>query len=119
LSELQKRPSREVAPLSPPNVLKLVAFEPNFYRKGLTMGQLESLLIYLLIGLIAGWLAGQIMKGSGFGLGGDLAVGVAGAVIGGYLFGGIIPVGGILGSILCATLGACLLLFIIKLIRRR
>jgi uncharacterized membrane protein YeaQ/YmgE (transglycosylase-associated protein family) len=83
------------------------------------VSQLESLLIFLLIGLVAGWLAGQIIKGSGFGPAGDLAVGVAGAVLGGYLFGGLIPIGGILGSILCATLGACLLLLIIKLIRRR
>ena len=76
------------------------------------------MLIFLLIGLLAGWLAGQIMKGSGFGPIGDLAVGVVGAMIGGYVFGRFIPIGGILGSIICATAGACLLLFVIKLVRR-
>jgi uncharacterized membrane protein YeaQ/YmgE (transglycosylase-associated protein family) len=83
------------------------------------MAELTNLLVFLLIGLIAGWLAGQIMKGSGFGPLGDLAVGVVGAVIGGYVFSRFMPPGlGILGSIICATAGACLLLFVIKLARR-
>jgi uncharacterized membrane protein YeaQ/YmgE (transglycosylase-associated protein family) len=45
-----------------------------------------DLILFLVIGLVAGWLAGQIMKGSGFGLVGDLILGVVGAFIGGWLF---------------------------------
>ena len=48
---------------------------------------LEGLILFLLIGLIAGWLAGRIMRGGGFGLVGDLIVGVLGALLGGWLFG--------------------------------
>jgi uncharacterized membrane protein YeaQ/YmgE (transglycosylase-associated protein family) len=83
------------------------------------VGELTGLLIFLLVGLVAGWLAGQIMKGSDFGLGGNLAVGVVGALIGGYLFSRLFLISGIVGSIIYATLGACLLLFIIRLVRRR
>ena len=46
----------------------------------------ESLLVIILVGLIAGWLAGQVMRGSGFGLIGDLIVGLLGALIGDWLF---------------------------------
>jgi len=45
-----------------------------------------SLILYLVIGIVAGWLAGRIMKGGGFGVIGDLVVGVIGAVLGGWLF---------------------------------
>jgi uncharacterized membrane protein YeaQ/YmgE (transglycosylase-associated protein family) len=45
-----------------------------------------SLLVFLIVGLIAGWLAGQVVKGGGFGLVGDLVVGVIGAFLGGFLF---------------------------------
>jgi uncharacterized membrane protein YeaQ/YmgE (transglycosylase-associated protein family) len=78
---------------------------------------LESLLIWIVIGAIAGFLAGRIMKG-GFGLVGDIIVGMVGAVIGGWLLGGIIVIGGLLGSIVLATLGAVILIFILRLIRR-
>ena len=79
---------------------------------------LEGLLIWIVIGAIAGWLAGQIMKGSGFGLVGDIIVGMIGAVIGGWLLGSVIVIGGLLGSIVLATLGAVILLFVLRLIRR-
>jgi uncharacterized membrane protein YeaQ/YmgE (transglycosylase-associated protein family) len=80
---------------------------------------LESLLIWLLIGAIAGWLAGVIVKGYGFGLLGNIAIGIVGAAIGGWVFGalGIITVG-FLGAIIGATVGAVILLFLIRLIRR-
>jgi uncharacterized membrane protein YeaQ/YmgE (transglycosylase-associated protein family) len=79
-----------------------------------------SILWFILIGLAAGWLAGQIMKGGGFGLVGDLIVGVIGALLGGWLFGvlGISAGGGLLGSLIVATIGAIVLLFLIRLIRR-
>lgn len=74
---------------------------------------------FLLIGLCAGWLAGSIMKGSGFGLGGNLAVGVIGAFLGGFLFRLVgLHAGGMLGSLIMATVGAVVLLFLVRLIRR-
>ena len=80
----------------------------------------ETLLIWLLIGAIAGWLAGVIVKGYGFGLIGNIVVGIIGAFIGGWLLSrfGLFPGGGIIGDIIGATIGAVILLLIIKLIRR-
>lgn len=80
---------------------------------------LESLIIWLVIGAIAGWLAGQIMKGGGFGLVGDIVLGIVGAVVGGWLLPkiGISIGGGMLGEILNAVIGACLVLFILRLIK--
>ena len=77
------------------------------------------LLWFLLIGIAAGWLAGQLMKGGGFGLLGDLVVGVIGAFIGGWLFGVLgIGAGGLIGSLITATVGAVVLLFLIRLIKK-
>ncbi len=80
----------------------------------------ESLLILLLIGAIAGWLAGVIVKGYGFGLLGNIVVGIIGAFIGSWLLGmlGLFPGGGIVGQINGATIGAVVLLLVIRLIRR-
>jgi uncharacterized membrane protein YeaQ/YmgE (transglycosylase-associated protein family) len=78
----------------------------------------NQLIWFLVIGLIAGWLAGKIMKGSGFGVIGDLVVGVLGAFIGGWLFSLLgITTWGILGSILVALIGALVLLWVVRLIR--
>jgi uncharacterized membrane protein YeaQ/YmgE (transglycosylase-associated protein family) len=79
-----------------------------------------NLLWFLLIGLAAGWLAGQIWKGRGFGLVGNLVVGVVGAVLGGFLFGllGLVALG-LLGSLITATVGALLLLWLVSRIRGR
>lgn len=79
-----------------------------------------SLLWFLIVGLVAGWLAGVLVKGGGFGLIGDLVVGVLGAFLGGWLFGafGASLGGGVIGSILVATLGAIVLLVIVRLIKR-
>jgi uncharacterized membrane protein YeaQ/YmgE (transglycosylase-associated protein family) len=78
-----------------------------------------ELVWFLLIGLLAGWLAGQIMKGGGFGLLGDLVVGVIGALVGGWLFGLFgISAGGLLGALVTATVGAIVLLAILRLVRR-
>lgn len=78
-----------------------------------------SLIVFLLIGIIAGFLAGKIMKGSGFGLVGDLVLGVVGAFVGGWVFGmlGFLPVG-IIGTLISATAGAVILLFVIRLIKK-
>jgi uncharacterized membrane protein YeaQ/YmgE (transglycosylase-associated protein family) len=81
---------------------------------------LQSLIVWLLIGAIAGWLAGQIMKGGGFGLVGDIIVGIVGAFIAGILFPrlGFAFGNPLVGSIIAAVVGACLLLFIMRLVRR-
>ena len=77
------------------------------------------LLWFLVIGLVAGWLAGQLMKGGGYGLMGDLVLGVIGAFIGGWLFGALgIGAGGLIGSLITATVGAVVLLFLIRLIKK-
>jgi uncharacterized membrane protein YeaQ/YmgE (transglycosylase-associated protein family) len=75
----------------------------------------ESLLVILIVGLIAGWLAGQIVRGTGFGLMGDLVIGIIGAFIGGPQL-GIHLAAGTIGAIINATIGAVLLLLIIRLV---
>ncbi|MGM0563562.1 MAG: GlsB/YeaQ/YmgE family stress response membrane protein [Pseudomonadota bacterium] len=79
-----------------------------------------GLLAFLLVGAIAGWLAGKLSKGRGFGLFGNIVVGVIGAVIGGYVFDLLnVNVGGLLGSIVMATIGAGILLFALGLFKKR
>jgi uncharacterized membrane protein YeaQ/YmgE (transglycosylase-associated protein family) len=80
---------------------------------------LETFLIWIVIGLIAGWLASAV-AGGGFGLIGDIVVGVVGAFIGGLIFRGLhvhVPWGGIPGTILVAFIGALVLLVILRVIR--
>lgn len=79
-----------------------------------------SLLVFLIVGVVAGWLAGLLVKGGGFGLLGDLVVGVIGAFVGGYLFSslGVSSGGGLIGSIVVAIIGAIVLLVLIRLIKR-
>jgi uncharacterized membrane protein YeaQ/YmgE (transglycosylase-associated protein family) len=79
----------------------------------------EGLLVILLVGLVAGWLAGHIVDGTGFGLIGDLAIGIVGALIGDWLMPrlGLYLGAGLLGAIINATIGAVLLLFVIRTFR--
>ena len=78
----------------------------------------ESLILFLVICLLAGWLAGQLMKGGGFGLAGDLIVGVIGALLGGWIFSLLgIASYGLLGALITATIGAMVLLFLIRLVK--
>jgi uncharacterized membrane protein YeaQ/YmgE (transglycosylase-associated protein family) len=80
---------------------------------------LTSLIWFLLIGLIAGWLAGQLMRGGGFGIVGDMIVGVIGALLGGWLFGVLgIHAGGLIGAIITAFVGAIILIALLRVIRR-
>ena len=77
-----------------------------------------NIILWIVVGIIAGWLAGKIMKGKGFGLIGDLIVGVVGAFLGGWLF-GLLHIsfgGGIIGSLIMAVIGALVLLFVLRLI---
>ena len=79
----------------------------------------SGLIMFLLIGAVAGWLAGQIMKGGGYGLVGDIIVGVIGAEIGGWLFGVLgIAAGGLIGSLIAAVVGAIILIALLRLIKR-
>jgi uncharacterized membrane protein YeaQ/YmgE (transglycosylase-associated protein family) len=73
---------------------------------------------FLVVGVIAGWLAGLLVKGAGFGLIGDLVVGILGALIGGMLIGGSLFGGGLIGSIIVATIGAVLLLVVLRVLKR-
>ena len=80
---------------------------------------LTSIVVFLIIGAIAGWLAGVVMKGGGFGLLGDIVVGIIGAFVGGWLFGVLgISAGGFIGAVITAFVGACALLFVIRLIKK-
>ena len=75
---------------------------------------------WIIIGAVAGWLAGTLMRGGGFGFLVNVLVGIAGGVIGGWVFGLLgIAAGGIMGSLVTALVGAVLLLWIISLFRRR
>ncbi len=78
------------------------------------------MLSMILVGLIAGWLAGVVMKGGGYGIIGDIVVGIVGAVIGGKLFEalGLASSGGFISSIIVATVGAVVLIAIIRFIKR-
>jgi len=74
------------------------------------------MLWFLLIGLVSGWLAGMISRGGGFGLWGDLGAGVVGSFIGGYLFRLVGITGfGTIGSIISSTIGALILLWVIRM----
>ncbi len=77
------------------------------------MGILE----FLLIGLIAGWIAGKIMKGHGYGIIGDIIVGIIGALVGGFLFSlfGITAYGDI-GSIVMSVIGAVVFLSLLRML---
>lgn len=80
----------------------------------------QALIVWLIIGGIAGWLAGLIMDGGGFGLVGNIIVGIIGAFIAGWLFPflGLRLGGGIVGEVIAAAIGAIILLFIARLVRR-
>jgi uncharacterized membrane protein YeaQ/YmgE (transglycosylase-associated protein family) len=74
---------------------------------------------FLIIGAVAGWLAGKIMKGRGFGLLGNLVIGIVGAFIGGFLFRLVgLAAYGLFGSLIMALVGAIVLLWIVGLIKK-
>lgn len=78
----------------------------------------ESLLVILFVGLVAGWLSGKIVDGAGFGLIGDIAVGIVGALIGSWAMPrlGFHLGSGIVSAIIVATIGAILLLVVARLL---
>jgi len=79
----------------------------------------ESILVILFVGLVAGWLAGKVVRGTGFGIIGDIIVGIAGALIASLLFPKIgIHLGtGLLSEIIYSAIGAVILLLIVRLVR--
>jgi len=81
----------------------------------------ESILVILVVGIVAGWLAGKVVRGAGFGLIGDLLVGIAGAFVAAWLFPSLgIRIGtGIVSEIIFSALGAIILLLVVRLIRGR
>lgn len=81
----------------------------------------EGILVILFVGLIAGWLAGKVVRGTGFGIIGDILVGIAGALIASLLFPklGIALGTGLVSNIIYSTIGAILLLLIVGLLRGR
>jgi uncharacterized membrane protein YeaQ/YmgE (transglycosylase-associated protein family) len=79
----------------------------------------ESILVILFVGLVAGWLAGKIVQGTGFGIIGDILVGIAGALVASLLFPklGIAIGSGLVREIIYSAIGAVLLLLIVRLVR--
>jgi uncharacterized membrane protein YeaQ/YmgE (transglycosylase-associated protein family) len=78
-----------------------------------------GLIWWIVVGLIAGFLAGKVMKGGGFGVVMDIVVGIAGAILGGWLFGLIgIQAGGLIGSIVVAFVGAVILIWIVRQLKK-
>ncbi|HEX5391916.1 MAG TPA: GlsB/YeaQ/YmgE family stress response membrane protein [Rhodocyclaceae bacterium] len=80
-----------------------------------------GLIWIMFVGLVAGWLAGHIVKGGGFGFIGDIVVGVLGALLGGFLFRqlGVAMSRGLVGSIIVATVGAVVLVVLLRLVTRK
>jgi uncharacterized membrane protein YeaQ/YmgE (transglycosylase-associated protein family) len=78
-----------------------------------------GLIWWIIVGLIAGWAAGKIMKGSGYGVPMDIALGIIGAVIGGFLLGLVgIHSSGLIGSIIVAIFGAIFLIWLSHRLKR-
>ena len=81
----------------------------------------EGLLVILFVGLVAGWLAGKIVRGTGFGIIGDIVIGIAGALVASLLFPklGIRLGSGLVSQIVYSAIGAVILLLVVRLVRGR
>ena len=90
----------------------------KFGSKG---ARLMDTIWFLLIGGVAGWLAGQLMRGSGYGILGDIIVGVLGGMLGGWLFKmlGLSVSNNLIAKLITALVGAVVLLFIVRLISKK
>jgi uncharacterized membrane protein YeaQ/YmgE (transglycosylase-associated protein family) len=79
----------------------------------------QSLIIILFVGLVAGWLAGKVVRGSGFGIVGDIVIGIAGAFVASFLFPRLgIHLGfGLVSEIIYSAIGAVILLLVVRLVR--
>ena len=80
---------------------------------------IAGLIWWVIVGLIAGWAAGKIMQGGGYGAGMDIVLGIVGAVVGGWLMSLVgIQAGGLIGTIIVAIIGAVLLIWIARLLKK-
>jgi len=79
----------------------------------------EGLIVILFVGLVAGWLAGKVVRGTGFGIIGDIVVGILGALISSFLFPklGIAIGSGLVSEIIYSAIGAVILLLVVRLVR--
>jgi len=78
-----------------------------------------DLIYWIVVGLIAGWLAGKVMKGGGYGVLIDIILGILGAIVGGWVFGLLqLHAGGLIGSIIVAFVGAVILVWITRLVKK-
>ena len=78
-----------------------------------------NLIVFIVIGLVAGWLAGKLMKGGGYGIIGDIILGLVGSIIGGYLFHILgFVYRGFAGRLIVAVIGAVILLYVVRLIKK-
>ncbi len=79
-----------------------------------------GLIAWLVVGVVAGWLAGLLMRGSGYGMLGDMIIGLVGSFLGGFLVSLFVEgTAGFLGSILVAFVGACVLIFLVRAVSGR
>jgi len=79
-----------------------------------------NFILFLVIGAVAGWLAGKVTKGKGFGLWGNLGVGIVGALLGGFIFTILgFGVGNLLGQLIMAFVGAVVLLWLIRFFKKK
>ena len=77
-------------------------------------------LTWIIVGLIAGWLAGQVMKGGGYGILVDIILGILGGILGGWLFGLLgLHAGGLIGQIVVSFVGAVILVWITRLVKKK
>jgi uncharacterized membrane protein YeaQ/YmgE (transglycosylase-associated protein family) len=80
---------------------------------------LQSFLTFLILGALAGWISGLIAKGQGFGIAGNIIVGIVGAFLGGFVFSLLgLSAHNFLGQLICAVLGALLFLWLLRFIRK-
>ncbi|HEX4544463.1 MAG TPA: GlsB/YeaQ/YmgE family stress response membrane protein [Candidatus Acidoferrum sp.] len=80
---------------------------------------MSGFIYWIVVGLIAGWLAGKVMKGGGYGVVMDIVLGILGALLGGWVFGVLgLHAGGLIGSIIVAFIGAVILVWITRLLKK-
>lgn len=80
---------------------------------------MEGLISWIVVGLIAGWLAGKVMKGGGYGVVADIVLGILGGIVGGWVFGILgLHAGGLVGSIVVAFVGAVILVWIVRRVKK-
>ena len=80
---------------------------------------MEALISWIVVGLIAGWLAGKVMNGGGYGVAADIVLGILGGIVGGWVFGILgLHAGGLVGSIVVAFVGAVILVWIVRKVKK-